>query len=123
MMGMRAHEASLLSLVCFDEKSTDSSPPLATGRAGYWATTTGVRYWAELVDGWARPDLRCPRTRSTMPEDLAVVAFDGTAARIGEAIDLLSLACGEDSDAMGESVKYGFLACDRTQTQHLLVPL
>jgi hypothetical protein len=51
---------------------------------------------------WARPDLRCPRTRSRMPEDLAVVAFDGTAARVREAIDLLNLACGEDSDGYGE---------------------
>jgi hypothetical protein len=37
-----------------------------------------------------------------MPEDLAVVAFDGTAARVREAIDLLNLACGEDSDGYGE---------------------
>jgi hypothetical protein len=65
-------------------------------------------YWVELVDGWARPDLRCPRTRSTMPEDLAVVAFDGTAARIREAIDLLNLACGEDSDGYGSRSNMGF---------------
>jgi hypothetical protein len=37
-----------------------------------------------------------------MPEDLAVVAFDGTAARVRQAIDLLNMACGEDSDGYGE---------------------
>ena len=37
-----------------------------------------------------------------MPEGLAVVAFDGTAAPVREAIDLLNFACGEDSDGLWE---------------------
>jgi hypothetical protein len=46
-----------------------------------------------------------------MPEDLAVVAIDGTAARVREAIDLLNLACGEDSDGLwGVRSNNGFLS-------------
>jgi hypothetical protein len=52
-----------------------------------------------------------------MPEGLAVVAFDGTAAP--DAIDLLNFAAVRIPMAYGVRSNNGFLAADRIQTQHL----